>query len=65
MYKKIYTIYKEGAIFFNFLFCFKRVFVWGGIIFSKTELVGEAPQCYNFLTDFDVFSVVAVTTPSE
>lgn len=46
---KIYTIYKEGAIFCYFLiFCCKEVFAWGGITFSKTELteVGEAPQCF-------------------
>lgn len=68
MYKKVYTIYKEGAIFcYFFIFFCKGVFAWGGIIFSKTELaeVGEAPQCYNFSTDFVVFSVVAMTTPSD
>lgn len=68
MYKKIYTIYKEGAIFcYFFIFCCKGVFAWGGIIFSKTELaeVGEAPQCYKFSTDFVVFFVVAMTTPSD
>lgn len=46
---KIYTIYKEGAIFCYFLiFCCKEVFAWGGITFSKTELteVGEATQYF-------------------
>lgn len=49
MYKKIYTIYKEGAVFcYFFIFSCKGAFAWGGVIFSKTELaeVGEAPQCY-------------------
>lgn len=34
---------------------------------SKTELAeaGEAPQCSKFSTDFVVFSVVAMTTPSD
>lgn len=49
MYKKIYTIYNEGAVFcYFFIFRCKGVFAWGWVIFSKTELaeVGEAPQCY-------------------
>lgn len=47
MYKKIYTIYNEGAAFCCFLFF---LFHGGGVIFSKTELadIGEAPQCYRF-----------------
>lgn len=55
---------------FSVIFLFsvaKECLLGGGIIFSKTELaeVGEAPQCYNFSTDFVVFSVVAMTTPSD
>lgn len=43
MYKKVYTIYKEGALFcYFFIFCYKGVFDGGGIIFSKTE---KAAQC--------------------
>lgn len=68
MYKK-YILYIRRVPFFSYLLilCCKEVFAWEGIIFSKTELAeaGEAPQCYNFSTDFAVFAVVAKTTPSD
>lgn len=68
MYKKyIRYIWRVPffCCFFFFFFC--KVFTWGNVIFSKTELaeVGEAPQCYKFSTDFVVFFVVAMTTSSD
>lgn len=72
MYKKyiryIWRVPFSVCLFFLlFFFLCCKVFTWGNIIFSKTELaeVGEAPQCYKFSTDFVVFFVVAMTTSSD
>lgn len=81
MYKKLYTLYKEGAIFFNFLviffyqpskcFALRRI-VLLLLLFSESWVaeVSETPQCYQkkifFWTDFVVeFRCCRGNDPSE
>lgn len=66
--KKLYTLYKEGAIFFYFLISHQSVLLWEGLFFfsffffsqSRLAEVSQAPQVlrkkksFFFLTEFVV-----------
>lgn len=69
MYKKIYTIYKEGCHFFCYFFlfyfpeeCLLEDLFSQRLNWQTLERPFSVTKCS---TDFVVFSVVAITTPSD